>query len=256
MSRKSRRGSSIKARHHVPKRSLIRETETIPEGALVPTREDPERRSFSDKEVSALTDAQFMRLLALSLGLTQQKRQREEEAREAGETPASPIMPAPVVQTESPYSGTHPERYVSVTTETYDQGAGAYVIYGATAARTWVGNPGQSELISVAMAHREPILKDEQDEMIDRLERALLLEIQQRIHTSTGLKVAEHTLAERVEYLWGWECDGTLMQRVRMFVAGYRRPELHIPATRLTLADIKQRAQEWRDGPAKILEGN
>jgi hypothetical protein len=248
MSRKNRGATALRARLHVPKRSVVRETETVPSDIhelSLPEKDPKDLLNLSDKQLRAMSPAQFDKLLQMAHLISQAARTAREAAGEDGSSVvATPSNGAPM-DDEGPY--------VSLETETYDQGGEAIPVYGAVSARMWLGDPGASLLASFTIAIWKPVpLARQQEEMVG-LERGLLLELQKQISDQTGLIFNLHYLSACVEWLWGWRCDGTLLQRARMFAAGRLKSAVTARPSEMTLQDVRTLAREWAQGAGAEL---
>jgi hypothetical protein len=225
-------------------------------GALYP--DDPTRervRKLSDKDLSALSNHEFWGLLRGA-----KKRSEATAQLEAKYPPTvTGITKAPVgPSTHDVYTE---EDYVSLETETYDvpgdpqSGTPAHAkqVYGAVAARMWLGDPGHSELSAASVAFHAPILVDEQDDQQDAAQDACKRQVLRQIQEGCGLMLYSMEDHDRIEYKVEWVADGQMLQRIRMFVEGYIRPSTRVRPQDMTLDDVKEVAANWERGPGSTL---
>jgi hypothetical protein len=218
---------------------LEREEQELPP----PTEEEILARGVvpEEEELGALPDPIIMALLKHQFVTGQAaKAQAARVAMQAARQAADADTPYP----EGPY--------ISEDTETYDRGGEAVPVYGGVGARMWLGERSKSVLVAVTTAYERPVPVANRQDVIDERLGALTQELRRQAREATGLLWSDEWVREHSEWLWAWEADGTMLQRMRMFGSGWV-PPTRVEPRDMKLADIKELARAWEAGPGKVL---
>jgi hypothetical protein len=113
-------------------------------------------------------------------------------------------------------------------------------LYGGIAARYWVGEPGNSDLVAGIGYFYEPLRVEDQENVRLEMHDAFVQRIVDAVHQSTGLEISPGDL-ERVQYLEIWTAEPDLIERCKAFEQGWSALKPPGKGVRdLTGADIAQ----------------
>jgi hypothetical protein len=93
-------------------------------------------------------------------------------------------------------------------------------LYGGIAARYWVGEPGNSDLVAGIGYFYEPIRVADQENVRLELHDAFHHRIVEAVHQSTGLEISPEDL-ERTQFLEIWTAEPDLVERCKAFEQGW-----------------------------------
>lgn len=129
-------------------------------------------------------------------------------------------------------------------------------VYGAIAARMWMGDPGDSLLVAHSIGLTRRIKETELDMLVGQEQRGFLKALALQIHEQTGLLYSYERIEERTEWLYGLATqENGLLEKVRRFVAGELEPGERSAARDMGLTEIKRLADLWQRGVGRSLGG-
>lgn len=113
-------------------------------------------------------------------------------------------------------------------------------LYGGIAARYWVGEPGNSDLVAGIGYFYEPIRVADQEGVRSEMHEAFQKRVVDAVYERTGLEISPIDL-ERIQYLEIWTAEPDLIERCKAFEQGWSALKPAGKGVRdLTGADIAQ----------------
>jgi hypothetical protein len=113
-------------------------------------------------------------------------------------------------------------------------------LYGGIAARYWVGEPGNSDLVAGIGYFYEPIRREDRESVRLEMVEAFHQRIVTAVHESTGLEISGDDLT-RTQFLEIWTAEPDLIERCKAFEQGWSALRVQGKGVRdLTGADIAQ----------------
>jgi hypothetical protein len=129
-------------------------------------------------------------------------------------------------------------------------------VYGAIAARMWMGDPGDSLLVAHSIGLTRPIKESELDMLVGQEQRGFLKALAMQVYEQTGLLYSYDGIEDRTEWLYGLATqENGLLEKVRRFVGGELEPGERSAVKEMGLTEIKRLADLWKRGVGRSLGG-